>query len=80
MHFDSTALALKKEHLYRLIGREYVNAGCPGELTPKLQKWVDEINTIDKTMEGLKNKMTAKQTKQTKQTKKRSGKGTKESS
>src|SRR5262245_51833993 len=53
LHINSTALTLKKEHLYHLIGQEYVRAKCPAAPTPKLKQLVGEFEKIDKEQRGL---------------------------
>lgn len=63
LHIDATALTLKKEHLYHIIGKEYVEANFPGEHTSKLQRLIDEIEKIDKQLAALKKKTGAKQVK-----------------
>lgn len=60
MHLDATALKLKKEHLYHLVGKEYVQAGCPKEPTAKLQKYLVELKKIDKDIKDLGTKVAAK--------------------
>ena len=53
IHLDSTALSLKKEHLYHLIGHEYVRAKCPSAPTPKLKELVGEMNQIERDLKNL---------------------------
>ncbi|MDP2653947.1 MAG: hypothetical protein Q8Q08_07950 [Candidatus Omnitrophota bacterium] len=53
LHLDSATLNLKKEHLYHLIGREYIRARCPGTQTPKLKALIAEFRKIDKAHKGL---------------------------
>ena len=48
LHINSTALTLKKEHLYHLIGQEYVKAKCPAAPTAKLKQLIEEIEKIEK--------------------------------
>jgi len=51
---DITALGLKKEHLYRLIGKEYAAANTPDKSTPKLKKLVEEVRKIDKDIKAMR--------------------------
>jgi hypothetical protein len=53
LHINSTALTLKKEHLYHLIGQEYIRAKCPATPTAKLKQLVEEIGKIDKDQKTL---------------------------
>jgi hypothetical protein len=53
MHLDITALKLKKEHLYHLVGKEYVQAATPKAPTAKLQKYLAEIQKIEKDIKDL---------------------------
>ena len=53
LHLNSTALTLKKEHLYHLIGQEYIRAKCPSAPTAKLKQLVDEFNKIEKDHKAL---------------------------
>jgi len=52
-HLDVTALQLKKEHLYHLIGKEYLKAGCPGEPSAPLKSLVAEFQNIEKDITAL---------------------------
>ena len=54
LHLDSTALNLKKEHLYHLIGQEYIRAQCPVKPNAKLQQLIDEVANIEKEQKILK--------------------------
>ena len=58
-HLDSTALNLKKEHLYHLIGQEYIRAKCPTKPNQKLQQLVDEVADIEKEQKTLKRQMSS---------------------
>ena len=53
-HLDSTALNLKKEHFYHLIGQEYIRAKCPAKPNAKLQQLIDEVASIEKAQKTLK--------------------------
>ena len=59
LHLDSTALNLKKEHLYHLVGQEYIRAKCPAKPTQKLQQLVDEVADIEKDQKALKRQMSS---------------------
>ena len=53
LHLDTTALGLKREHLYHLIGQEYIRAKCPSTPTAKLKQLVEEVNKIEKEQKAL---------------------------
>lgn len=53
MHLDATALGLKKEHLYHLIGQEYIRAKYPSTPTPKLKQLIAEFERIEKEKKSL---------------------------
>ena len=53
LHLDSTALSLKREHLYHLIGQEYVRAKCPAKPTAKLKQLIEEVDQIEKEQKAL---------------------------
>ena|SRR3989338_3929003 len=57
LHVDSTALSLRKEKLYYLIGKEYVQAENHEQTTPKLQKLLNELSQADKKQQALKRKL-----------------------
>lgn len=59
LHIDSTALNLKKEHLFHLIGKEYVKAKTPGPQTPKLKKLLAEFDALEKHQRSLKRQFKA---------------------
>lgn len=52
-HLDVTALHLKKEHLYHLIGKEYLKSGCPSEPSTLMKQLVEEFRNIEKDMAAL---------------------------
>ena len=60
LQIDSTALNLKREHLYHLIGKEYVKSNCPDTQSPKIKKLVHEVRKLDKHIAILKRKIKAK--------------------
>ena len=62
LHIDSTALALKREHLCHLIGKEYINAKCPGPRTPELDKLIRELAGVEKDINALKKKLSTAKT------------------
>ena len=53
VHLDRAALNLKKEHLYFLIGQEYVKAKCPGSKTPRLEKLIVRIHHVENDLRSL---------------------------
>ncbi|MCK5579945.1 MAG: hypothetical protein KAJ18_01580 [Candidatus Omnitrophica bacterium] len=57
LHMDATALNLKKEHLFHLIGKEYVKAGVPAEPNQKLKKFIQDEEKIEKELKALKIKI-----------------------
>ena len=61
IHLDSTALNLKREHLYLLIGKEYVRSNCSSTQSPKVKKLVSEVNNLSRKIAALKRKMKAKE-------------------
>ena len=63
LHIDSTAIGLKKEHLYYQIGKEYVVSNTPAEPTPKLKKLIDEVRKSDKQQKELKTKLSVENNK-----------------
>jgi len=60
LHIDATAISLKKEHLYYLIGKEYIKEGAPAEPMAKLAKLIAEIKKADKDQQVLNRKLKAK--------------------
>ncbi len=50
---DATALSMKKEQIYYLIGKEYVAARCPSEKTPKIKKYLAELRLTDKKLDQI---------------------------
>ena len=60
LRVDATALNLKKEHLFHLIGKEYVKADTPAQPTPKLKKFIADLARIEKETESLKKQMKGK--------------------
>ena len=60
LHVDSTAVRLKKEHLYHLIGKEYVRARCPGTKTPRLKELVEELRALEQDSRKLARQMKGK--------------------
>jgi len=57
LHVDKTAIGLKKEKLYYLIGKEYAGIKGPEKETPKLQKLVEELSKADKRQLVLKRRL-----------------------
>jgi len=57
LHVDSTAITLKKEHLYYQIGKEYVKIKDPGLQPAKLKKLMGELQKADRQQRQLKSKL-----------------------
>jgi len=57
LHVDATAISLKKEKLYYLIGKEYAHAKDPEKATPKLTKLIAELKKFDQAQSVLKRKL-----------------------
>jgi len=57
LYVDATAINLKKEKLYYLIGKEYANANDTDKTTPKLTKLITEFEKINKQQLVLKRKL-----------------------
>jgi len=56
LHIDSTAISLKKEKLYYLIGKEYAKAKNPANPSARLTKLVEELKQAEKEQKVLKSK------------------------
>lgn len=57
LQLDSTAMDLKREQLYYLIGKEYVRANAPEKPTEALSKFLGETEKINKEQEKLRVKL-----------------------
>lgn len=57
LHLDSTAIDLKREQLYYLVGKEYVKAKAPAQPTTAMVKFLDEIERIDKEQKAVRNEL-----------------------
>jgi len=57
LQIDSSAAALKKEHLFYLIGREYIKAKCPGKKSAKMKKLVLDLEKINTEIKSISKKM-----------------------
>jgi len=57
LHVDATSISLKKEHLYYLIGKEYVRGEGSDQPTAKLTKLVGELKKADKEQQTLKRRL-----------------------
>ena len=57
IHFDKSALHLKKEHLIVLIGKEFVKLTNPCEPTPHLIKLLTEFQEAEKHEKHLKDRL-----------------------
>ena len=60
LHMDATAISLKKEKLYYMIGKEYMQSKDLEKETPKLTKLVIELNKANKRQSALKRKLNSK--------------------
>jgi len=63
LHIDSTAINLRKEQLYYLIGKEFALAKGPEKTTPKLSKLLTELNKAEKKQSELSRKIQTKKKK-----------------
>src|SRR3989338_10960413 len=57
LRLSSTAIDLKREQLYYLIGKEYVKAQAPAQPTTAMAKLLDEIERIDKEQKALRSEL-----------------------
>ncbi len=57
LRLDAATLTLKKEKLFYLIGKEYVQAKCPSEKTAKIEKLLKELEQVEKQQKVLKAKL-----------------------
>lgn len=57
LHFDTTALKLRMERLYYLIGKEYVNSRHHPNSQSNLPKLMKELEAIEGELRQLKEKM-----------------------
>lgn len=57
LHVDSTALGLKREHLYHLIGKEYVKGKCACPTTAKMQKYLSDLRRLEKEIKTIGKKI-----------------------
>jgi hypothetical protein len=57
MHVDATAISLKKEKLYYMIGKEYMQAKDLEGESPKLAKLVTELKKANQEQSALKRKL-----------------------
>jgi len=57
LHVDATAIGLKKEKLYYMIGKEYMQSKDLEKESPKLTKLVIELNQANKKQSVLKRKL-----------------------
>ena len=56
LHIDSTAITLKKDRLYFLIGKEYTKMKNPSSQTPELKKLMAEYKSLIKEENSLNKK------------------------
>lgn len=57
LQFDATALHLRQERLYYLIGKEYVKTKNSAQPSAKLAKLLEEFDSIHKEHQSLHHKM-----------------------
>ena len=57
LRLSSTAIDLKREQLYYLIGKEYVKAQTPAQPTSAMTKWLEELERIDKEQKTVRNEL-----------------------
>jgi len=70
LQLDSTAIGLKMERMYYLIGKEYAKLKSPSNPTVKLKKLVDQIRKLEKEKSSLKGKIKRSSKVKSKRTKK----------
>ncbi|MFA5087893.1 MAG: hypothetical protein WC552_02525 [Candidatus Omnitrophota bacterium] len=46
LQLEMSSARLKKEHLFYLIGKEYVQARCPEQRTARLNKLLEELKKV----------------------------------
>ena len=57
LHIDSTAINLRKEKLYYLIGKEYVHSISAGKESSKVKKLLADLKAAEKEQKSLKIKI-----------------------
>ena len=57
LQIDTTAINLKKEKLYYLIGKEYVKKGNSSKQSVKMKKLIDELKSAQKDVKDIKGKL-----------------------
>jgi len=57
LHVDATAVGLKREQLYYLVGREYVKASTPEKPTPAIAKLLDELKAVEGQQKAIRTKL-----------------------
>jgi len=57
LHVDATAISLKREKLYYMIGKEYAHVKDSDNATPKLGKLITELEKINRRQLALKRKL-----------------------
>lgn len=57
LHIDATAVSLKREQLYYLIGKEYVKARAPEKPTSAMTKLFEELKRVSGQEKALKAKL-----------------------
>ncbi len=57
LHMDTTALNLKKEHLFLRIGKEYVRGAKPATQTAKMKQLLKEMDKLEKEIKQTEGKL-----------------------
>ena len=57
LRLDFTSFELKKERLFYLIGKEFVQENCPGRQSEKLTKLIGDLNKVNEEQQSLKEKI-----------------------
>ena len=57
LHIDSTAITLKKEKLYYVIGKEYSKSKNLTKPSAKVLKLIEELKAIEKEQKALKDQL-----------------------
>ena len=59
LRVDSTTLSVKKEHLFYLIGKEFVKSGDKKDANPKIKKLLNQFEDMEKALRDLERKIKA---------------------
>ena len=60
LRFDMTSLELKKEHLYYLIGKEFIKGNYPVPQDEKFKKMVQEVKKVNQEQKSLREELGGK--------------------